>query len=166
MFISRNKKNNVYPCKPQFYYMTVGFKGRGGGQNYIVMFSWWSGVKLLHWKLRELYTPGRLSASLFVQGRYFLEISVCFPAHQVPSTIGSTLKGKNLLPEEAWNVKNCFLGKIRKNISKCPLQKFLPRMLSINSSPYLSSNLNKCLYSSKNCWPNGKLCRQWSKLLV
>ena len=27
MFLSRNKKNNVYPCKPQFYYIKVGFKG-------------------------------------------------------------------------------------------------------------------------------------------
>ena len=27
MFLSRNNKNNVYPCKPQFYYMKVGFKG-------------------------------------------------------------------------------------------------------------------------------------------
>ena len=27
MFLSRNKKNNVYPCKSQFYYMKVGFKG-------------------------------------------------------------------------------------------------------------------------------------------
>ena len=27
MFLSRNKKINVYPCKPQFYYITVGFKG-------------------------------------------------------------------------------------------------------------------------------------------
>ena len=27
MFLSRNKKNNVYPCKPQFYYIRVGFKG-------------------------------------------------------------------------------------------------------------------------------------------
>ena len=27
MFLSRNKKNNVYPCKPQFYYMKVEFKG-------------------------------------------------------------------------------------------------------------------------------------------
>ena len=27
MFLRRNKKNNVYPCKPQFYYMKVGFKG-------------------------------------------------------------------------------------------------------------------------------------------
>ena len=26
MFLSRNKKINVYPCKPQFYYVKVGFK--------------------------------------------------------------------------------------------------------------------------------------------
>ena len=28
MFLTRNKENNVYPFKPQwFYYITVGFKG-------------------------------------------------------------------------------------------------------------------------------------------
>ena len=27
MFLGRNKKNNVYPCKPQFYYIKVGLKG-------------------------------------------------------------------------------------------------------------------------------------------
>ena len=27
MFLSRDKKNNVYPCKPQFYSIKVGFKG-------------------------------------------------------------------------------------------------------------------------------------------
>ena len=27
MFLSRNKKNKVYPCKPQFYDIKVGFKG-------------------------------------------------------------------------------------------------------------------------------------------
>ena len=27
MFLSRNKKNNIYPCKPQFYYIKVGFEG-------------------------------------------------------------------------------------------------------------------------------------------
>ena len=27
MFLSRNKKNNIYPCKPQLYYIKVGFKG-------------------------------------------------------------------------------------------------------------------------------------------
>ena len=37
MFLSRNKKNNVYPCKPQFYYI----KGVYGGQNYTGMCSWW-----------------------------------------------------------------------------------------------------------------------------
>ena len=27
MFLSRNKKKNVYPCKPKFYYIKVGFEG-------------------------------------------------------------------------------------------------------------------------------------------
>ena len=27
MFLSRKKKINVYPCKPQFCYVKVGFKG-------------------------------------------------------------------------------------------------------------------------------------------
>ena len=27
MFLSRNKKNNVYPCKPYFYFTKGGFKG-------------------------------------------------------------------------------------------------------------------------------------------
>ena len=27
MFLSKHKKNNVYPCKPQFYHIEVGFKG-------------------------------------------------------------------------------------------------------------------------------------------
>ena len=44
MFLSRNKKNNAYPCKPQFCYTKAGFKG---GQNYIGMFSWWFS-SLLH----------------------------------------------------------------------------------------------------------------------
>ena len=32
MFLSRNKKNNIYPCKPQFNYIKMGFQG--------AMFSW------------------------------------------------------------------------------------------------------------------------------
>ena len=27
MLLSRNKKNNIYSCKPQFHYIKVGFKG-------------------------------------------------------------------------------------------------------------------------------------------
>ena len=38
MFLSRNKKNNVYPCKPQFYYIKVGLKGV---KIIFGMFSWW-----------------------------------------------------------------------------------------------------------------------------
>ena len=46
IFLSRNMKNNVYPCKPQFYYIKVGFKG--GGQNYIGVFSWWMSFLCLY----------------------------------------------------------------------------------------------------------------------
>ena len=27
MFLRGNEKNNVYPCKPHFYYIKMGFKG-------------------------------------------------------------------------------------------------------------------------------------------
>ena len=37
IFWSKNKKNNVYPCKPQFYYIKVGFTGV---KIYIGMLSW------------------------------------------------------------------------------------------------------------------------------
>ena len=37
MFLSRNKENNVYSFKPQFYHIKWGI--RGGGQNYIGMLS-------------------------------------------------------------------------------------------------------------------------------
>ena len=36
MFFSKNKEINVYPCKPQFYYIKMGFKG---GKT--TSFSWW-----------------------------------------------------------------------------------------------------------------------------
>ena len=39
MFLSRNKKNNVYPCKTQFYYIKVEFKGSKLYRHVFVMFS-------------------------------------------------------------------------------------------------------------------------------
>ena len=39
MFLSTNKKNNVYPCKPQFYYIKVGFKGVKLYRRVFVMFT-------------------------------------------------------------------------------------------------------------------------------
>ena len=37
MFLSRNKKNNAYPCKPQFYYIKVGLKGSNLYRHVFVM---------------------------------------------------------------------------------------------------------------------------------
>ena len=55
LFFNRNKKNNVYPCKRQFYYITdwlIRFLTLPGnwapfyyikvGHNYIGMFSWYN----------------------------------------------------------------------------------------------------------------------------
>ena len=64
MILSRNKKNNVYPCKPQFYYIKVGFK-------------------------ENLYRH----VIVMTKDTTFLWIPVCFPAHQAPSEKESTLKG-------------------------------------------------------------------------
>ena len=41
MFLNRNKKNNVYPCKPQFYYIEVGFKGDKIYRHVFVMGKLW-----------------------------------------------------------------------------------------------------------------------------
>ena len=39
MFLSRNKKNNVYPCKSQFYCIKVGFKGSKLYMHVFIMFT-------------------------------------------------------------------------------------------------------------------------------
>ena len=78
MFLSRNKKNNVYPCKPQFYYIKVGFEG---GQNYIVMFFVMS--KYLDGEANSVdhdQTPQNVSFDLGLQ----------FAIQQLLDTIGGT----------------------------------------------------------------------------
>ena len=42
MFLSKNKKNNVYPCKLQFYCIKVGFKGVNFVMDYLRTY-WRSG---------------------------------------------------------------------------------------------------------------------------
>ena len=58
MFLSRNKKNNVYPCKPQFYYIKVGLRGsklyrHGFEMLIIIIFNVWQKTAKstirLHW---------------------------------------------------------------------------------------------------------------------
>ena len=39
MFLSRNKKNNIYPCKIQFYHIEVGFKGVTLNRHVFVMWN-------------------------------------------------------------------------------------------------------------------------------
>ena len=39
-FLSRNKKNNVYPCETQFYYIKMGLKGSKLYRYVFVMFTW------------------------------------------------------------------------------------------------------------------------------
>ena len=38
MFLSRNKKNNVYPCKPKFYYIKWGLRGSKLYRHVFVMY--------------------------------------------------------------------------------------------------------------------------------
>ena len=56
MFLGRNKKTNVYPCKPNFYYIKVGFKG---SKLYVFV--------MVPVKANRLDTPGRFSV-IFVGG--------------------------------------------------------------------------------------------------
>ena len=61
MFLSRNKKkNNVYPYKPQFYYIKVGFKG----------------VKLYRHVFEMIYMHGRTVLTLNVQTPLCLYIPI------------------------------------------------------------------------------------------
>ena len=49
MLLSRNKKNNVYPCKPQFHYIKVGLRGSKLYRHVFVMSSHW-GSTVYGWK--------------------------------------------------------------------------------------------------------------------
>ena len=67
MFLSRSKKNNVYPCKPQLYYIKVGFKGVADGPitaRYRFMKKMLAGISIL--KLEHVYlTADAVSKMLF-----------------------------------------------------------------------------------------------------
>ena len=75
MFLSRNKENNVYPCKPQFYYIKVGFKGSKLCRHVFVMWDWkarlYSIVNLL-----DPWTKGLL--------RDFIDITILYSPTSSP----------------------------------------------------------------------------------
>ena len=64
MFLSRNKKNNVYPCKPHFYNIKVGFKGSNLYRYVFVMSS---------------SAPFELASSEFYEGVSINNLPIPFP---------------------------------------------------------------------------------------
>ena len=67
MFLSRNKKNNVYPCKPQFYYIKVGFKGSKLYRYVFVMIQRRKNVNVMYWV--DLTLVGRCINVMCLLGR-------------------------------------------------------------------------------------------------
>ena len=77
MFFSKIRKNNVYPCKPQFYYIKVGFKGV-----YIIQVCFrdvmplgycQSFISALYLSLKEITLHGKpVLRMCFMQGGYFI----------------------------------------------------------------------------------------------
>ena len=57
LFSSRNKKNNVYPCKPQFNYIKVGLRGSKLYRHVFVMDVTCGKAKLCLWMVRW-FLPG------------------------------------------------------------------------------------------------------------
>ena len=75
MFLNRNMKNNVNPCKPQFYYIKVGLKGSKLYRYVFVMVSTDNDDKN---KSRILYEPGQVQDCMCAQRRL---TSACESAH-------------------------------------------------------------------------------------
>ena len=68
MFLSRNKKNNVYPCKPQFNYIKVGFNGVGveGSKFYRYVFVMYLSRYIRKWTLEYVH-PVKIQISLGIR---------------------------------------------------------------------------------------------------
>ena len=54
MLLSKNKKNNVYPCKPQFYFIKWGLRGSKIYRYVFVMLQWFCPKRLLCWPVEFL----------------------------------------------------------------------------------------------------------------
>ena len=74
------------------------------------------------------------------------DIFLNFPGKQDLTFYASMLHWRQF----AWNVKTCFLGRIKKNILICHLLKILPRVLSINNITFDLLNLNSSTWHFKS----------------
>ena len=93
-------KNNVYPCKPQFYYIKVGFKG---GQIYIDMFSWWFAWDLIKGKRGILVLDSNVSKPF---GSCFIGRSTAFKTFQDAQKLKMTFVNEQ--EQENGDLKPCF----------------------------------------------------------
>ena len=64
----------------------------------------------------------------------------------------------------AWNIKSCFLGKNKKNISKCHLLKYLSRERSVKTNKSSSCSF-VCLFATCTALLTVDLSRCWLLLI-
>ena len=98
MLLSKNKKNNVYPFNPQFYYIKVGFKGVKITQACFRDGIWGEGVDL-YLGMKDRVIP--FSVATFAneenatyQGLVFVYVSSCSATHQPLRVISCRRPGK------------------------------------------------------------------------
>ena len=98
MFLSRNKKNNVYPCKPCFTYIKVGFKGVKIIKHVFVMSGWQTVCRMQHLILvctvfLRSVSPNTLGKYCIFLEIHFLHVSLSlFPSHNSWTDIFSGLR--------------------------------------------------------------------------
>ena len=113
MFLSRNKKNNVYPCKPQFYYIKVGLRGSKLYRHVFVMLVCrhiWSVYMEFIWSCRAFssqFAVGMISYArkTIIQG-YFIVITFAGALGRYLNTRPSGPVFKQL-PRDPANVNAC-----------------------------------------------------------
>ena len=69
-FLSRSKKNYVYPCEPLFYHMKVRFKRVGGGR--------WVGEGSKLYRRVVVMDIGKLGHRFFVSASVVLNVAIFF----------------------------------------------------------------------------------------
>ena len=91
MFLSRNMKDNVYLCKPQFYYINVGFKGVK-----IILVCFRDETLIGRYVLRRLIKVYIVCSGLSVLILSIISVSIYFLSNQTPIKVHTSLIGCTL----------------------------------------------------------------------
>ena len=126
MFLSRNKKINVYPCKPQFCYIKVGLKGGQNNIGHVCVMTIPSRVRTTEISVERLFMlPSKrstLSIKCWVHFSadymyilvYFSTLLFFFFFFFFNKKKALIFHANGLRRQFARNIKAYFLGKIRK----------------------------------------------------